>query len=257
MSFISTQALFVALGSTVSKATVYSAAYTWVLKDGIGQLGAILFSSRYGRTFDEDVKKWRFLAMIVLNASIIIEMFTLRFPGLFLLLASFANFGKNICFLLAAASRATINMQFAKQNNIGDIAGKSVAQFTASTLLGILIGLGFSNVFTISSPSTIIPLFTVLSLINVVSCYKSVNTVDEIYFNNQRAYGVMGRYLEDGSIITTKQFNAMEVFWLPSQLNKNIAKHIRYGKHSVVEVLHRFESTKEQRSSFDDVLTQL
>ena len=34
----------------------------------------------------------------------------------------------------------------------------------------------------------------------------------------------------------------MEVFWLPNMLNQKIAKFIRYGKHSVVDVLHRFES---------------
>lgn len=48
MSFLSTQSLFVALGSSMNHANVAAAAYQWVLKDGIGQLGAILFASRYG-----------------------------------------------------------------------------------------------------------------------------------------------------------------------------------------------------------------
>ena len=54
--------------------------YTWVLKDGIGQLGGILFASRYGSNFDEDIKKWRFLALFALNLSIYIEIMTLKFP---------------------------------------------------------------------------------------------------------------------------------------------------------------------------------
>ena len=66
-----------------------------MLKDGIGQLGGILFASRYGGHFDEDIKKWRFFAMSSLNASILIEIMTLKFPHLFLLLASIANMGKN------------------------------------------------------------------------------------------------------------------------------------------------------------------
>ncbi len=104
-----------------------AAAYTWVLKDGLGQLGGILFASRYGRNFDEDIKKWRFMAMVALNISIYIEILTLRFPHHFLALASLANVGKNICFLLASASRASINMQFSKNNNIGDLSGKNVS----------------------------------------------------------------------------------------------------------------------------------
>ena len=121
-----------------------AAAYTWVLKDGIGQLGGILFASRYGKNFDEDIKKWRFMAMVALNISIYIEIMTLKYPHHFLALASIANVGKNICFLLSAASRASINVQFAKRNNIGDISGKSVSQFTASTLFGVGLGLVFS-----------------------------------------------------------------------------------------------------------------
>lgn len=90
-------------------------------------MGAIVFASRYGRNFDEDIKKWRFMAMVALNISIYIEIMTLRFPNYFLALASIANVGKNITFLLSAASRASINVRFAKRNNIGDISGKSVS----------------------------------------------------------------------------------------------------------------------------------
>ena len=52
------------------------------------------------------MKKYRFFAMSTLNLAIIIEIMTLKFPHMFLFLASTANMLKNICFLLAAASRA-------------------------------------------------------------------------------------------------------------------------------------------------------
>ena len=121
-----------------------------MLKDGIGQLGGILFASRYGRNFDEDIKKWRFMSSVALNISIYIEILTLQFPHMFLALASFANVLKNICFLLSSASRASINVRFAKRNNIGDISGKSVSQFTASTLFGVGVGLVLSKILDIT-----------------------------------------------------------------------------------------------------------
>lgn len=65
--------------------------------------------------------------MMAMNLAIFIEVMTLKFPYMFLTLASIANVGKNICFLLASASRASINVKFAKRNNIGDISGKSVS----------------------------------------------------------------------------------------------------------------------------------
>jgi hypothetical protein len=150
MSFLSTQSLFVAIGSTMTQANLAAAAYTWVLKDGLGQLGGILFASRYGRNFDEDIKKWRFMAQVALNISIYIDILTLKYPQYFLMLASIANVGKNVCFLLSSASRASINVQFAKRNNIGDISGKSVSQFTASTLIGVGLGLMLSKVIDIT-----------------------------------------------------------------------------------------------------------
>ena len=111
----------------MTTASVASAAFTWVLKDGIGQLGGIFYASKYGSNFDEDIKKWRFMAIISLNAGILIEVLTLNFPSHFLVLASIANMIKSIGFIMSSAARASINLQMAKSNNIGDIAGKSVS----------------------------------------------------------------------------------------------------------------------------------
>ena len=88
--------------------------------------------------------------MVALNVSIFIEIMTLKFPSHFLFLASLANVGKNICYLLASASRGSINMRFAKSNNMGDISGKSVSQFTTSSLMGMGLGIGLTSLINIS-----------------------------------------------------------------------------------------------------------
>jgi glutamate N-acetyltransferase/amino-acid N-acetyltransferase len=111
----------------MNQANVAAAAYQWVLKDGIGTLGAILFASKFGKNFDADIKKFRFLSILALNISLWIEITTLVFPQHFLIIASLANMGKNICFMLSSASKASINLRFAKQNNLADIQGKAVS----------------------------------------------------------------------------------------------------------------------------------
>lgn len=88
--------------------------------------------------------------MFALNVSIYIEIMTLCFPNHFLLLASVANVGKNICYLLASASRGSINMRFAKQNNMGDISGKAVSQSTTSSLTGMALGMCLTSCINIS-----------------------------------------------------------------------------------------------------------
>ena len=94
---------------------------------------------------------------------------------------------KNICFLLASASRASINMRFAKNNNMGEISGKAVSQFTTTSLLGMGIGSLLSKMIDISSIPQLLPTFFVLSSINLYTAYKSAKIIDEVYLNNVRS----------------------------------------------------------------------
>lgn len=146
-----------------------------------------MFASRYGTNFDEDIKKWRFLSMVALNVSIFIEIMTLKFPSHFLILASLANVGKNICYLLASASRGSINMRFAKRNNMGDISGKSVSQFTTSSLMGMGLGMGLTSLINISQISQVIPTCLLLSTVSITATYLSAAVIDEVFLNNQRS----------------------------------------------------------------------
>lgn len=255
MSFISTQALFVALGSTTTNASLYSAAYTWVLKDGIGQLGGIIFAGKYGKSFDQDVKKWRFLAMLAMNVAIIIEMVTLKFPGAFIYLASLANIGKNVTFLCASATRANINLRFARRNNIGDIASKAVTQFTASSLTGIGIGLIISKAFNIASFNTIFPLFSFLTMTNVICSYYSTMIVDEYYFNKERFHILYNEYIQKNTILDVQSVGGKEQFYLPSFLNDNIEHVIKVGEFSLVDQIN-YCKTQGRNDTADILIRQ-
>ena len=105
MLFLSTQSLFVALGGSTAKAQLGAAAYTWVLTGGMGQVGLLLFAAKFAKYFDEDNKKWRFMAAAFINFGIYLEISTLAFPGQFLILASISAALKNITYLLFSASR--------------------------------------------------------------------------------------------------------------------------------------------------------
>lgn len=175
-----------------------AAAYQWVLKDGIGQLGAILFAGRYGQNFDSDIKKWRFMSVFVLNIALWIEITALAFPQYFLLVASIANMGKNVTFMLGSATRASINVRFAKTSNIADIQGKSVSQFTASMLTGVTIGMGLTKMIDITSLYHMVPTFVGLSIIQAYTTHVTCRIVDELYLNNQRANLLFNDYFKDG-----------------------------------------------------------
>ena len=122
--------------------------------------------------------------MVAANVALFIEILTLKFPSYFLMLASLGNCGKAISFLLAAASRAQVNVKFAKRNNVADIAGKAVSQFTSSMLVGVGIGLIISKFIDITSFGSLACCFVVFSGASILSNYYSVFIIKEEHFNN-------------------------------------------------------------------------
>lgn len=178
--------------------------------------------------------------MILMNLSIIIEMATLRFPGAFIYLASLANVGKNITFLWASATRANINLRFAKKNNIGDIAGKTVTQFTTASLLGIGVGLFVSKAFNIASIYTIFPLFSVLTVLNVACSYYATKVVDEYHFNRQRFYILYKEFMRHSKVLNVEELNELELFYLPVVFNHHQEMFCTFGQYSLTGNTYTF-----------------
>ena len=116
-----------------------AATLNWILKDFSGQLLAMYLASRISQGFDAYVKKWRFLSCIYYEGSIFLEAITPLFNSqiIFLILASIANAGKNICWLSTSASKAHIHKYMCKKENLADITGKAVSQAIATNLIGL------------------------------------------------------------------------------------------------------------------------
>ena len=115
---LSMQCLLYAVGLGQPLSVPAAAAIQWVLKDGLGQLGGMLFTSYVNVSFDSDAKRWRMMAAMALDASVLVEIVTPLVPGLFLPLASAANIGKNVAWLSSSASRAAIHRSFCQEENL-------------------------------------------------------------------------------------------------------------------------------------------
>ena len=73
------QSMMLALWAPSDNTTVLApllAALTWVVKDGLGQLGGIFFASKVSTRFDVEPKKWRFTSAIALDLANILEALT-------------------------------------------------------------------------------------------------------------------------------------------------------------------------------------
>ncbi|KAJ1887611.1 hypothetical protein LPJ66_009023, partial [Kickxella alabastrina] len=95
---LATQAMLYAMGMGAG-ALPLSAAINWVIKDGFGQLGGVLYATLVGQKFDSDPKHQRFWSGVWLQSATWLEMLTPLAPHLFLPIGSIANIGKNISWL--------------------------------------------------------------------------------------------------------------------------------------------------------------
>ena len=124
------------------------------------------------------------MAAAFINFGIYLEISTLAFPGQFLILASISAALKNITYLLFSASRQKDNLKFALRDNMGDLTGKSVSQFTASSLGGICTGTVLSYIIDIGSITQMLPVLGCLSAIVLTCGYRIAFIIDETRLNN-------------------------------------------------------------------------
>ena len=141
--------------------------------------------------------------------------------------------------MLSSASRASINLRFAKNNNLGDIQGKAVSQFTASTLVGVGLGLGLTKLLDITSLYQLIPAFFVMSSFQMWTTHISTTIVDEIYLNNQRANLLFNLYFNNHceEFAECKYVNSIEKYYLPKLMNNQRSNYITFGKNSIGNIL--------------------
>ena len=191
---LSTQSLLYAVGLGAG-AIPLSAAINWVLKDGLGQLGGVLFTSFVNNKFDSDPKRWRIVAALSVDGAMYLEALAPLFPALFLPLAAIANTGKSISWLAASATRAGIHLSFAKKGNLADITGKAGSQGVVASTAGNFFGI-FLSPFIGSDPYNILACVVALSTVHLGSMYRALGYVSLNTLNMQRGEIVTRRYLE-------------------------------------------------------------
>jgi hypothetical protein len=197
---LSTQTLLLAvgvIGSGTQNASIMAGALNWVLKDGIGQLGGVIFASRMGHTkrFDSDPKRWRMLAALCLDGASLLEILSpLIWSTWVMPLACVANVGKNIGFLTASASRAAIHQSLARQGNLADVTAKSATQSMAAGLAGTALGIGLSTSVLHHDAGNFIVGFCVLSAIHQGCNYLSLKAVPLRHFNRHRLHLLLTEY---------------------------------------------------------------
>jgi hypothetical protein len=215
---LSMQSMLYAIG-VGSGSIPLAATLNWIIKDGLGQLGGVIFASVVSNRFDGDPKRWRMVASGSMDASCFIELLTPLFPHLFLPLASIANVGKNISFLAASASRAAAHRAFATHENLADITAKAGSQSILCSMLGT--GLGISVATAIGSISAgdasvsynlTLCAFALCSSVNLAATYTSLTRVTLTTLNIGRFDFIFDTYLNKNEFLSPFAFSEREEY---------------------------------------------
>ncbi|CDF37185.1 hypothetical protein, conserved [Chondrus crispus] len=220
----STQGLLLAVGVGRQSAAPLAAALQWVIRDGMGRAGRMLFS-QVGNGFDAETKQYRLMAGFVLNLSCALESVTPAVPHLFLPLACIANMAKGASTVAAASTRSAIYLSFMRRENLGDITAKQETVGVAGDLMGTAMGILLSR-YTANSRRLAMGAFVTVSLAHLFSVYKEIKGIQLGTLNRQRAHMLIKYYLEEGKVPDLAEGNRNERIlnrpWLDSLHAPNI-----------------------------------
>lgn len=233
---LSTQTLLLAVGVGSASSAPMAGALNWVMKDGIGQLGGVLFASRItsnatGNTIDKDPKRWRMVSALSMDGATLLEICSPLVPGYFLPIASIANIGKNIGFLTASASRAALHQSLAIKDNLGDITAKAGSQSIAASLVGTGLGICLSPL--IGEDYMYITIgFICLSSVHQFCTYKSLKAVSLKKLNRHRLVIALDLFLRNPNVYIdtsdtihkksdTRTINEYDVSLSPDAISKH------------------------------------
>ncbi|XP_034046722.1 RUS1 family protein C16orf58 homolog [Thalassophryne amazonica] len=210
---LATQASLRGVGVGNQQATVAAATVTWILKDGTGMLGRILFAWQKGSKLDSEAKKWRLFADVLNDVAMFMEILAPYFPTSFTLIVCTAGIFKSIVGVAGGATRAALTVHQARRDNMADISAKDGSQETLVNLAGLLVSLMLVPLI-VNNPVLIFTLFFLFTILHLFANYKAVRSVVMETFNEVRLSIVLQQYLMDRRVLSPIEANQREPVFL-------------------------------------------
>ncbi|CAN8284011.1 unnamed protein product [Cochlearia groenlandica] len=181
LQVLATQAMFRAIGIGQARSLASSAAFNWILKDGLGRLSRCIYTATLASAFDTNLKRVRFSTSVLFSMSIGVELLTPIFPQYFLLLASVANIAKQISLSCYLATGSAVHRSFALADNLGEVSAKAQIQTVCFDNLGLLLAVLLNTIFKNNQrlqatlPFVLYPIFSAVDLLGIYQGLKHIN----------------------------------------------------------------------------------
>ncbi|CAN8071310.1 unnamed protein product, partial [Agarophyton chilense] len=215
-----TSSLLFALGirsGRIGQAAVIS----WVLKDGLGRVGKMVWAGSMGKDFDVDPKRWRFRSALLYVFGSGLEIVTQIFPASFLLFATAANTMKQVSMLTASATRNAMYRSFGERSqNIANITAKGEAQIVVADLIGMGAGIHLSKV--VSTKAQILGTYAILTVMDIFGIYMELRQVVFRTLNAERSSIVLNHYVRKGECLSPPQVSPKERIFLKEKYKSRV-----------------------------------
>ncbi|KAI8430927.1 hypothetical protein MSG28_001044 [Choristoneura fumiferana] len=202
---LATQEVLRGVGVGDTSATPLAATITWVIKDGCGHIGRILFAFSHGTYLDAYSKKWRLYADTLNDAAMCIEIALPLFKNYTTFALCVSTVMKAIVGVAGGATRVAMTQHHAVRGNLADVAAKDAAQETAVNLIASLAAL---LIITLFGNSIII--FIVMMILHITFNYFAVRAVCLKTINEPRFLQVIDMYIRKEVIATPCEINQNE-----------------------------------------------
>jgi len=205
-----TQAVLVGVGVGDASATATSATVQWVLRDGLGMFGGMLFAWSVSNSFGLNVKQWRFFADCINDVGLTLDLLSPLFPRHFLLMVTVGSICRAMCGVAAGSTRPAISLHFARSNNLADISAKESIQETLVTLIGLVTGLLCAKLLGRYGAAATWAVFLLLTAVHVVANYWGMLALVLDTINYQRGLILCHHHIQRGAVLGPRDVAKLE-----------------------------------------------
>ncbi|XP_011207819.1 RUS family member 1 [Bactrocera dorsalis] len=245
-----THAILKGLGVGNDNITAYSATVTWILKDGSGHIGRILFSWWKGSQLDIDSKKWRLRADFLNDLAMGIEIYVLpKYQFFSTHLLCVTTVLKAIVGVAGGATRAALTQHHAIRGNLADVASKDSSQETFVNLIASFVGLYLLTL--IKSQSILYTVFIFIITTHLYANLKAVKAVCLRTFNESRYLIALEEYFRSGRMLTPQQVNKMERVTIGQTVSVSLNIYIGLSIRALIDEYKTTHAVENIISSFD------
>eukprot|EP00192_Tetraselmis_astigmatica_P004779 CAMPEP_0117697722 /NCGR_PEP_ID=MMETSP0804-20121206/29390_1 /TAXON_ID=1074897 /ORGANISM="Tetraselmis astigmatica, Strain CCMP880" /LENGTH=493 /DNA_ID=CAMNT_0005512011 /DNA_START=334 /DNA_END=1815 /DNA_ORIENTATION=- len=209
------KALMVGIGVGSEAATPLGALFSFFMRDFIGMLGGIVFAYCHGTGLDSHAKQWRLFADCVNNVGLALELASPLLPHHFLLMACLGSIARSLCGVAAGATRAAMTQHFALSRNAADISAKEGSQETATTLMGMILGLLVTHAAA-DDPFYAWSAFAVLTVLHIYCNIRAVRGLCLCSLNRPRLDVLLREFMTSGAVLRPQEVAGRESLLVPS-----------------------------------------